>query len=109
MLVTKVKHIKKAVEDKRWNKLLEFDNLVLKNAILLNCMADLKKYYYGMGIQKYKMLFPALRMLEAENLLYLTFDDWLLCYMNQNLTNTKLRSSLEPKAYAYYVIRFSVP
>lgn len=76
MLTEKRNQLEKAVDRKKWKNLSEFENVVLKNAILLNNFDELKKYYLNLGIQSYKKMFSVLRILEAEGLLVLEFDDW---------------------------------
>lgn len=75
-LMKKVKLLNQAVDEKKWENLSEFENVVLKNAIVLSNIAELKEYYFNQGIQPYKMLFSALRILEAENLILLEYDAW---------------------------------
>lgn len=76
MLVQKKNQLEKAVDRKKWKNLSEFENVVLKNAILLNNFEELKNYYLNLGIQSYKKMFSVLRILEAEGLLVLEFDEW---------------------------------
>lgn len=76
MLTEKRNQLDKAVDRKKWKNLSEFENVVLKNAILLNNFDELKKYYLNLGIQSYKKMFSVLRILEAEGLLVLEFDEW---------------------------------
>lgn len=66
--------LNEAFKNERWNDLPLFLNMIFKNAIVLNSLVELKKYYYGMGIYYYRMLFPVLRLLEAEHLVHLTYD-----------------------------------
>lgn len=76
MLAEKRNQLEKAVDRKKWKNLSEFENVVLKNAVLLNNFDELKKYYLNLGVQSYKKMFSALLILEAENLLVLEFDEW---------------------------------
>lgn len=76
MLTEKRNQLEKAVDRKKWKNLSEFENVVLKNAILLNNFDELKKYYLHLGIQAYKKMFSVLRILEAEGLMVLEFDEW---------------------------------
>lgn len=74
-LKEKLKAYNVAINEKAWRNLSDFENDVLKHAIQLNDIGELKKYYYGKGLQDYKMLFTALRILEAEKLVFLTTDN----------------------------------
>lgn len=76
MVAEKRNQLDKAVDRKKWKNLSEFENVVLKNAILLNNFDELKKYYLNLGVQSYKKMFSVLLMLEAESLLVLEFDSW---------------------------------
>ncbi|MBO3097611.1 hypothetical protein [Gelidibacter pelagius] len=74
MVMQLIKDSNKAIDAKAWNNLSEFENTVLKHAIQLDSIVELKRYYYGQGSQSYKMLFTVLRLLEAEKLLFLDVD-----------------------------------
>lgn len=71
----KIKKYHVAISEKVWRNLSAFENGVLKHAIQLNGIAELKQYYFGKGMQAYKMMFTALRILEAEKLVFLTMDN----------------------------------
>lgn len=75
-LKEKLKEYHLAIDERAWQNLSAFENGVLKHAIQLNDIAELKKYYFGKGMQSYKMMFTALRILEAEKLVFLTMDNW---------------------------------
>lgn len=64
----------KAIDDKAWLKLSPFENAVLKHAIQLTDFNELKRYYYSKGKSSYSMMFSALRILAAENLLYINYE-----------------------------------
>lgn len=64
----------KAIDEKAWIKLSDFENTVLKHAIQLSNFQELKSYYFNKGMSTYKMLFTAMRILAAENLMNISID-----------------------------------
>ena len=75
-LAEKMRLLNQAVDEKRWENLTAFEDMVLKNAIILNDIRELNKYYIAQGVKARKMLDSAIKILAGENLIYLEFDSW---------------------------------
>ena len=66
----------KAIEEENWLKLNKFCQAVLKSCIDFNDFENLKKYYrQRLSVSNYPNLFDALRQLELESLVKLTYSD----------------------------------
>ncbi len=99
--------LNEAFKNERWNDLPLFLNMVLKNAIVINSLVELKKYYYGMGVYYYDMLIPVLRLLEAEHLVYLTYENQKQDKIKSYFILDKLRKEFYYQPNKQEIKRFS--